>query len=177
MRRKKVEFKMKTSYYANLKRIDTKKYSPVAISSDEGKMVGFEGRAMRNLSPYSFFRKWKAREIEIDKLWQSKMLSEQEYLAFKEQNEDDYIEKFYNRVLKPLNPQDIYCQLGENAVLLCFEKPTKFCHRFLVAGWLENSLGITIDELGFKQDIKVQQNKQRLKDKLLLVIEENIKKE
>lgn len=168
---------MKTSYYANLKKIDVKKYSPVAISGDEGKMVGFEGRAMKSLSPYNFFRKWKAREVEIENLWQSKKLSEQEYKDLKEQNEDDYIEKFYDRVLKPLKPQEVYRQLGENAVLLCFEKPTKFCHRFLVAGWLENSLSITIDELGFEQDEKVQQNKERLKEKLLLVATKNNEKE
>ena len=42
---------MKTTYYANLNKIDMSKYTPVAISGDCGKLVGFEGVALRELSP------------------------------------------------------------------------------------------------------------------------------
>ena len=59
---------MKTSYYARLNGLDTTKFVPIAISGDEGKLVGFEGRAERKLSPYTFFRKWKDRENEIEAL-------------------------------------------------------------------------------------------------------------
>lgn len=159
---------MKTSYYAKLKNIDTTKYLPIAISGDEGKLVGFQGRAERKLSPYSFFKSWKARENEIEEI--KTEISEEEYLTLKEENQNEYIDKFYNKVLKSLNPKEIYNSLGENAVLLCFEKPTDFCHRFLVAGWLEINLGIEIVELGFENDFKVKANKDRLKEKLLKVI-------
>ncbi len=159
---------MKTSYYAKLKNIDTTKYLPIAISGDEGKLVGFQGRAERKLSPYSFFKSWKARENEIEEM--KDYISQNEYKRLKEENQDDYIEKFYNKVLKPLDPAEIFNFLCDNAVLLCFEKPTEFCHRFLVAGWLEINLGIEIDELGFENDFKVKANKDRLKEKLLKVI-------
>lgn len=159
---------MKTSYYAKLKNIDTTKYLPIAISGDEGKLVGFQGRAERKLSPYSFFKSWKARENEIEEM--KTEISEAEYLTLKEENQNEYIDKFYNKVLKSLNPKEIYNSLGENAVLLCFEKPTDFCHRFLVAGWLEINLGIEIVEFGFENDFKVKANKDRLKEKLLKVI-------
>ncbi len=166
---------MKTSYYAKLKNIDTTKYLPIAISGDEGKLVGFQGRAERKLSPYSFFKSWKARENEIEEM--KDYISQNEYKRLKEENQDDYIEKFYNKVLKPLDPAEIYNFLGDNAVLLCFEKPTEFCHRFLVASWLEMELGVEIDELGFENDIAVKANKEHLKEKLKSVIEKTKDKE
>ncbi len=157
---------MKTSYYANVKKIDKSQFEPVAISGDEGKLVGFTGRALRKLSPYPFFRKWKAKEDEIENNFKNNLISKEDYIKFKQENQDDYIDKFYNIVLKPLDPQEIYEELGENAVLLCFEKPTNFCHRFLVAGWLEMALNIQIDEFGFEYDIEVKKNKENLKEKL-----------
>ena len=157
---------MKTSYYANLKSIDQQQYIPVAISGDEGKLVGFEGRARRDLSPYYFFKKWKEKEVEIENAYEDKSLSKEEYRKLKKTNEDAYIKKFYQSVLKPLDPKAVYKDLGENAILLCFETPTEFCHRFLIAGWLELNLGIKIDELGFENDKSVIENKERLKNEI-----------
>lgn len=45
-----------------------------------------------------------------------------------------------------LNPNDILKELGEDAVLLCYEKPGDFCHRHLVSQWL-NENGIRCSEL------------------------------
>ncbi len=58
-------------------------------------------------------------------------------------------------------------------MLLCFEKPTEFCHRFLVAGWLELNLEVQIDEYDFENNEKVIKNKQNLKEKLKKVIEKD----
>ncbi len=157
---------MKTSYYSNLKKIDTSKFEPVAISGDEGKLVGFEGRSYRKLSPYTFFRKWKEKEIEIENKFNNKEISKEEYDSLKRLNEDDYIQKFYQKVLSPLNPKQVYKDLKENSVLLCFENPTEFCHRFLVAGWLELCLGVVIEEYGFEHDKAVIANKERLKQEI-----------
>ena len=165
---------MKTSYYANLERIDRSKFEPVAISGDEGKMVNFEGRALRKLSPYTFFRKWKEKEDWLDEEFNNGRMLYEDYKTLKHKNEQDYIQMFYNKVLKPLNPQSIYNELGENAVMLCFEKPTKFCHRFLVSGWLELNLGVKIDEYGFENDKEVQKNKERLKREIKIHMENNL---
>lgn len=54
----------------------------------------------------------------------------------------------YHEILANLDPQQVFEDLGENAVMLCWEKPNVRCHRRLVAEWLENALGITIPELG-----------------------------
>ena len=158
---------MKTSYYGNLKHIDTNAYEPVAISGDRGKLAGFYGRSMKALSmPYDFFKRWKAEEDELQELVSSFRITNEEFHRLKKQNENEYIMVFYNEVLAYLDPRDVYEALGDNAVMLCYEKPTDFCHRFLVAGWLELSLGIEIDELGFENNPIVQENRKRLKNEI-----------
>jgi hypothetical protein len=51
--------------------------------------------------------------------------------------------------LKTLDPRALYAELGENAVLLCWEAPGVRCHRRMVAEWFEQALGIEVPELGF----------------------------
>ena len=65
----------------------------------------------------------------------------------KDHDKDFFIKHYYKEVLDKLNPQDIYNILGENAVLLCWEEPGEFCHRRLIAEWLEWELNIEINEL------------------------------
>ena len=65
----------------------------------------------------------------------------------KDYDKNFYIENYYKEVLDKLDPQDIYNKLGEDVVLLCWENPDEFCHRHLVAEWLEWELGIEIKEL------------------------------
>ena len=158
---------MKTSYYANLNKIDMSKYTPVAISGDAGKLVGFEGMALRELSPYPFFKKWKTIEDKIDDMYDAGEISMKEYRDYKQENQNAYIRQFYQSVLKKLDPREVYSKLGENAVLVCFEKPTEFCHRFLVAGWLEYNLNIEVNEIGYENDKQVQENRARLKTKII----------
>ena len=51
--------------------------------------------------------------------------------------EEEY-EPLYKELLSRLKP----------FALLCYEKPNEFCHRHLVAKWLEDSTGIQICEFG-----------------------------
>jgi hypothetical protein len=84
------------------------------------------GRQFKELAPkYYFFKRYK---LDGDK----------EY----------YTKQYYKEILDKLDPKEIYEKLGENAILLCYEKPGQFCHRRLVAEWLEKALGITIKEIG-----------------------------
>ena len=62
-----------------------------------------------------------------------------------DKDEEFYIEQYYKDVLDKLDPKQVYEELGEDAVLLCWEK-NGFCHRFLVAKWLEDKLGIEVKE-------------------------------
>jgi hypothetical protein len=75
---------------------------------------------------------------------------------FKSVTPDKYLE-LYSAVLAKLDPQetaDALHHCGENPVMLCFESAAdvhagrKWCHRHLAAKWLEDKLGITIEEVG-----------------------------
>ena len=48
--------------------------------------------------------------------------------------------------LSQLDPKKVYEEL-DGKILLCYEKETDFCHRFLVASWLEFNLGIEVKEI------------------------------
>ncbi len=57
----------------------------------------------------------------------------------------------FAEILAQLDPQQVFNDLvelaGPDAILLCWEKAGRFCHRRLVAGWLESNLGIQVPEL------------------------------
>jgi hypothetical protein len=53
---------------------------------------------------------------------------------------------YHECVLDNLGARTVYRELGSNAVLLCYERPDEFCHRHIVAAWLEKELGIEVEE-------------------------------
>jgi hypothetical protein len=67
---------------------------------------------------------------------------------------EDYDFQF-SLILQKLDPQEVYWDLtligGPDAILLCWERPNIWCHRRLVAEWLEEALGIVITEYGMKR--------------------------
>lgn len=66
--------------------------------------------------------------------------------------EEEYKKQYAERILAKLDPKKVYEELFD-AVILCYEKwediksDKTFCHRHLVAKWLEKELGVNIDEL------------------------------
>jgi len=63
-------------------------------------------------------------------------------------DEGFYREQYQQEVLSHLDPEEVYNRLGQNSVLLCWEKPGEFCHRRIVADWLTNALDIEVIEIG-----------------------------
>jgi hypothetical protein len=110
---------MFTSYYAR----NAKNPNAVSIA---GKCPDFfNGREYKKLAPkFWFFMKYK-----------------------NDGDKDFYTEQYYKEVLSRLDPKQVYEELGENAVLLCYERPNSFCHRHIVADWLEKELGIKVKEI------------------------------
>lgn len=49
-------------------------------------------------------------------------------------------------VRRKLDPHTVLQELGENAVLLCYEKPGDHCHRRLVADWIKNHTDVDVPE-------------------------------
>lgn len=109
---------MQTSYYAKYR-------GPHGVSIAGYAPKGYKGREYKKLAPkFWFFKKYKA-----------------------DGDEASYTENFQREVLDHLDPRQVYEELGPDAVLLCYEKSGAFCHRHLVARWLEKHLGITITEV------------------------------
>lgn len=101
------------------------KHNPNAVSISGYAPDDFCGRQYKNLAPkFWFYQKYK--------------------------NDGDsnfYTEQYQKEVLDKLDPKQVYEDLGPDAVLLCYETEYQFCHRFLVAKWLEDNLNIEIEEI------------------------------
>lgn len=74
-------------------------------------------------------------------------------MIWKETHDNDYyIRCFDSQVLSALDPAQVVGDLvamaaGHDIALVCYEKPTDFCHRHLVADWL-NKNGYKVQEWG-----------------------------
>lgn len=114
-----------TSYLAKLKELENHNIIPISIC---GKAPDwYRGLQYKKLAPkYGFFMEWK-----------------------KNHNNDYYIEHFQAEVLDGLNATDVILDfskmvhsfnVGESDIaLICYEKPSDFCHRHLVAEWLKKN--------------------------------------
>lgn len=82
---------------------------------------------------------------------------------------EEYTRRYRNEVLNRLDPKKVYKDLGDDAILLCWEKPGDFCHRRIVAEWLENELGIIVPEiLATRKDMEDRRTKEAMTEQLLL---------
>lgn len=59
----------------------------------------------------------------------------------------EYKVRYYEEVLDLLNPQQVFDELGDNVILLCWEKSGEFCHRNLVSDWFKENLNIEVREM------------------------------
>lgn len=116
----------------------------VSISGDRGRSVGFTGNAYTKLAPKKEF--WKIWHDNIGKISE-------------EENNKYYMEEYYKQVLSKLDAKTVFEELskfGKNVVLLCFEGNNDFCHRQLVAVWLERELGIKVPEIAIDKEGNIQ---------------------
>ena len=59
----------------------------------------------------------------------------------------------YAEILAALDARQVWCDLGESAILLCWEAPGEPCHRRTVARWLEEQLGVSVPEMDATLDL------------------------
>jgi hypothetical protein len=57
----------------------------------------------------------------------------------------------YEDILKSLKPDNVIRQIeqmsgGRDVALLCFEKPGEFCHRHMLADWLNKNTSYNVEE-------------------------------
>lgn len=109
-----------TSYLDKVNRLDKNLYEPIFIAS-----------------------KWP-KDIESMFIWYKPLAPDLKLIGSytrKEITTEEYIEQ-YNQMLETLNPMEVYaqissmCSLNKCPVLICYEAPPEFCHRHLVAKWL-----------------------------------------
>ena len=147
-----------TSSYQNSKSSTIQTYS---ISKDKGRDANYHGDYYLPLAPTeNFFRIWRNNRGQIDEM----------------ENNAYYMREFYNQILKPKNPKEIY-ELLDNSILLCYEDSNQFCHRHIVAAWLELTLGIEVCEVTINQDtIEIKDKPKYIKEYLEnMMIEEKSK--
>lgn len=106
-------------------------YTTYAISGNRGKDAGYQGASYPKLAPLFSF--WKVWHDNIGKVPE-------------EENNRYYVQEYWNQVLSKLDPKSVYDKL-DNSILLCYESHTEFCHRHIVAAWLELFLGVNVPEV------------------------------
>ena len=126
-----------TSCYENVKGGNL-----VSITGDGGNSWGFFGNSYKKMAPRLYL--WQYYDNNPDNL------SEEELINW-------YIKEFYELRLKNLNVNELLSVLqekfGDEIILLCHELPgielnkKHFCHRRLLADWIELESGIIIPEL------------------------------
>ena len=129
-----------TSYFAKLKSLP-KNIIPISIC---GKAPGwYQGLQYKKLAPkYDFFMKWKENH---DNDYYIKCFNEQ---VLNKLNAEQVVKELDNLLLNETLAIDYSGDLKEvpRIALICYEKPSDFCHRHLVADWL-NKNGVECKEL------------------------------
>lgn len=118
-----------TGYYAKLKNYSIFDMDFVAIS---GKRPDFyEGLYYSDFAPrYEMFQRWKNKEITNEGYTK-------EYKAWLDSLDKEEIRKDFEK----------YNVVGKDCILLCYEKAGDFCHRHVLADWLEENFGFKVEEV------------------------------
>ncbi len=121
--------KITTSYFANIKNLT----NPVSIARSEPKwfLASFKiPPVYKKLAPsWSLIGKAKQGKIGLE----------------------EYTGIYYQDVLNRCEPLSVIRELtklfGKECTLICWERPGVFCHRRLVAKWLEENTGLVVPEI------------------------------
>lgn len=135
---------------------DVKKGNTVSVTGDGGNAWDYFGPTYKKLAPRLVtYTPYAEKYEELVKLKQdiSKL---KEYTKFRKQIEDEYITSYYETRLKNLDVIELLTILkdkfGENIILLCHEPIEEFCHRRLIADYIEIKTGIYIPEVKVDND-------------------------
>lgn len=88
--------------------------------------------------------------IIYERLTPSAVMGLRNKYAFMNMSEEEYLDRFLNG-LERMSASEIWEELKDLAgdrtpCIVCFEKWNRFCHRHIVAEWLEEKLGIRFNE-------------------------------
>lgn len=143
----------------------------VSITGDGGNAWGYYGPAYKKLAPRLVtYTPYAEKYEELLSLREM-----QEYMAMRKQIEDQYIESYYETRLKELDVLELLDILqqkfGNQIILLCHENIEEFCHRRLVADYIELKTGVYIPEVSVSsRGVVKRENPIRYKKRLQKVI-------
>jgi uncharacterized protein (DUF488 family) len=144
----------------------------VSITGDGGHAWNYFGRAYKKLAP-----KLDTYETYASKLATLNELKDNliEYNSYRKQIENEYIESYYNTRLKDIYVYDLldelHARFGNNIILLCHEPIDEFCHRRVLADYIELETGIYIPEISVDNDYNITKHVPiRYKNRLFKVI-------
>ena len=134
---------------------DVKSGNTVSVTGDGGNAWGYFGPAYKKLAPRLVtYTPYADKLLELEKMKED-LTKVKEYLMFRKQIEDEYIKSYYELRLKGLDVYELLTILkekfGEQIVLLCHEPIEEFCHRRLIADYIELQTGIYIPEVSIDE--------------------------
>ena len=127
--------KIYTGYFAQLKKYDAKNMFPVSIARFSPKW--YEGFNEIALSP----------SVDLLNAYKNKQITEvqykERYIAELDSHKD-----IVQMVFETLNKI-----VGENQdlILLCYEKPSDFCHRHILAEYLYDKFNLEVEEYNLQE--------------------------
>ena len=141
-----------TGSYYNVKSGNT-----VSVTGDGGNAWGYYGPAYKKLAPklvtYTPYAE-KIKELQNIKEDAFKLKE------YRKQIEDEYIRSYYDIRLKDLDVKKLLNTLnekfGSDIILLCHEGLDEFCHRRLIADYIELETGIYIPEVSVDKEGNVK---------------------
>ena len=115
----------------------------ISISGDRGKSVGFNGKAIPQLAPKREF--WNIWHENIGKIPE-------------EENTRYYINEYYKQVLSKVDIEELL-KVEKDPILLCFEKGQQFCHRHILAEYIEMKYKIKVIDIKIDENLNITENK------------------
>ena len=134
----------------------------ISISGDRGRSVGFNGKAIPQLAPKRQF--WNVWYNNIGKI------SDEENIRY-------YIQEYYKQVLSKVNIEELLKD-EKDPILLCFEKGQQFCHRHILAEYIEMTYGIKVRDIKIDENLNIEINSrpEYIRDILKCIIEKDIER-
>ena len=117
-----------TSYFGNVSKLN-EDLCPISIAGRPPE--GWSGKEYKVVAPsWSIWKEWHDSTAP--------------------DRDEQYIKRFQKEILKKLDPRKVVEDLyrladGKAPCLICYERPTDFCHRHLVAEWLAKKLKGEVD--------------------------------
>ena len=118
-----------TSYFANVKQLQEMGFDNLWC------VAGYAPKFFHDMPNAKFYPNLAPRKLWWQE-WHDRKLGE-----------DWYAQKYNETVLSKLNPEKVVEELGDGAVMLCYENPKDFCHRHLIADWIVKNTGVEVEEV------------------------------